>query len=227
MNSFPQFRSTIEVICNDGIGLSARVYGQKNKPRIIISHGNGLASDGYRVYWEGLIEEFEVVVLDLRGHGQSKLSSFDTHTYEQMIDDCETIYVTVRDSLGPNFTIGAFHSLSSLVALGHLRKYGKRIDGLILFDPPLSIPDSDSLQVLHQKDMMILADRVKMRRQFFDNQNQLADQFIKTSSFSKWDSQAYIDMAYAVLKLSKYPIGIWELSCPPLHESNIYSTNTS
>jgi predicted alpha/beta hydrolase len=89
MNSFPKCRSIIYVICNDGIHLSARVYGKQNKPRIIISHGNGLASDGYRIYWEGLIDEFEVIILDLRGHGQSELSSFDAHSYEQMIDDFE------------------------------------------------------------------------------------------------------------------------------------------
>jgi pimeloyl-ACP methyl ester carboxylesterase len=220
-------RQHINTICNDGNVLSSRVYGPVGAPRLIISHGNGFASDGYQVYWKSLINDFEVVVFDLRGHGQSESISLDRHTWPQMVDDYEALYSSINASLGPQFTVGAFHSLSSVAALGHLGKYGKRIDGLILFDPPLTTPDGNPLQALHFKDAFGLAERVKNRRQYFENTTQLAQQFTKAPAFQHWDLRAYQDMASAVLKKSLQQGYPWELSCPPMFESQMYATNTS
>ena len=140
----------LNIPCNDGTLLAAHVYGPSDAPRLVMSHGNGMAMGGYRTFWQALTSDFQVVIFDVRGHGLSQSGASDKHQWTQIIDDMEAVWKTVADTLGARHTLGVFHSLSAVAALGHVRRYGKRWDGLLLFDPPLMPPEGHPLHELQQ-----------------------------------------------------------------------------
>lgn len=214
---------TFDVPCSDGNLLAARVYGPPDAPRLVMSHGNGMAIAGYRTFWHPLADEFQVVVFDIRSHGRSGGMS-EKHHWSQLVDDMEAVWKTIAESLGQRQTIGVFHSLSAVAALGHVRRYGKRWDGLLLFDPPLMPPDGHPLQAIHRQEMAFLAELVRRRRRHYRSPDELAEQFARQPQFRHWHSEAYQDMAHAVLKHDALE-GSWILCCPPEHEARIYETN--
>ena len=56
---------------DDGTLLSWRLYPNPTaRVRLVLSHGNGLAMDGYQVFWRVLLADFEVAIFDFRGHGR-------------------------------------------------------------------------------------------------------------------------------------------------------------
>jgi len=214
----------LDIPCSDGNLLAARVYGPSDAPRLVMSHGNGMAIAGYRTFWRPLADEFQVVAFDVRSHGRSGGGASGKHHWTQFVDDMEAVWQTVVDSLGPRHTIGVFHSLSAVAALGHVRRYGKRWDGLLLFDPPLMPPDGHLLQVLHKQEMAFLVERVLRRRRHYRSPDELAEQFSRQPLFRHWRPEAFQDMARAVLKYDALAGG-WVLACPPEYEARIYETN--
>lgn len=220
-----QSGTELRITCSDGVELSARVYGPDHGPRLVLSHGNGLAIDGYRCFWELLTHEFQVVVFDMRGHGRSGAGLGLRHTWSQFYDDIEALRLSLDAQLGPAPTFGVFHSLSAVAAFGHRRRYGPRWDGLLLFDPPFMPPDGHPVQALHTDEMMVLSARVRQRRRRYRNVDELARQFARHPVFRRWRPEAYQQMAEATLMADTANDAL-VLSCAPEHEAHIYDTNS-
>lgn len=221
----PVASNEILIRCADDNILTATVHGRPNPVRVIVSHGNGMASDGYRVFWRHLVTDFEVVVLDLRGHGRSGTTPPEHHQWNYFDDDMDRIYQQISRALGEKPTYGAFHSLSSIVGLRHLRKYGKSLDGMVLFDPPLTPPVDHPLYSVHLNDVRTLGAKTAQRRELFNDPEELAQQFKKASFLGQWVPAAYADMAYAVLRKTPAPDSDWRLVCPAACESRIFEGN--
>ena len=219
----------LPVTCSDGVHLSARAFsptsGQHGAPRLVMSHGNGLAIGGYRCFWQLLMDEFQVVVFDMRGHGRSEGGAGWRHNWTQFYDDIEALRQTIDLQLGPAPTFGAFHSLSAVAAIGHRRRYGPRWDGLLLFDPPFMPPDGHPVQALHLAEVKQLSTRVRQRRRHFPDSGVLAQQFARQPMFRRWRPEAFADMADATLKSGPDGDGLI-LSCAPECEAFIYDTNS-
>lgn len=62
----PPPHSTFDAVMDDGAVIHLRRHGNLSAPRVILSHGNGLAINGYLPYWSLLLADFEVVVFDMR-----------------------------------------------------------------------------------------------------------------------------------------------------------------
>ena len=65
----PEPRSTLEVPVDGGTVVTVRRHGAPDGPRIVLSHGTGLAIDLYYPFWSLLTADFDVIVYDLRNHG--------------------------------------------------------------------------------------------------------------------------------------------------------------
>lgn len=211
------------VIATDGARLSLRAYGPTNAPRLVVGHGNGMAVDGYRLFWEPLTDAFQVVALDMRSHGRSEGGAAERHTWSQFADDFEVIWQALPRWLGERTTIGVFHSLSAVASLAHLERCGPRCDALLLFDPPLAPPEGHPLAALHHANMMELANGARARNAVFASPSRLAEKFARQSAFERWQPEAYAAMANATLVHE--PDGTWRLACPPALEAVIYETN--
>ncbi|MGC1190746.1 MAG: hypothetical protein WA861_09155, partial [Candidatus Binatus sp.] len=69
----PRARHAFDVKMHDGATIHVRQHGIPGAPRLVLSHGNGLAIDGYFPFWGPLRERYEVIVFDFRNHGHNPL----------------------------------------------------------------------------------------------------------------------------------------------------------
>ena len=117
-----------------------RRHGQPDSPvRLVLSHGNGLAIDAYYPFWSLLMEEFDLVVYDIRNHGWNAVGEREKHTIPTMIHDHDILAEAIVQRYGDKPTIGVFHSLSTIVAI---LSFSSAYSGLVLFDPPFCKPAS-------------------------------------------------------------------------------------
>src|SRR6476646_3965917 len=79
----PAPHAVIEVVAADGARLRVR------------RHGNGFAIDGYVNFWSRFLGEFDVVVFDMRSHGQNGGShpraEPPNHDYAHMVPDLDRV----------------------------------------------------------------------------------------------------------------------------------------
>lgn len=215
----------LDFTAEDGIVLRAVVTGSPEGPRLILSHGNGMAIGGYHAFWSLLADDFQLVLLDVRSHGNSDTSTLDAHNWAQFERDYERCLHGIEERLGPRPTVGVFHSLSAVIALAHHGQYHRRLNGLLLFDPPLMPPVQSFWRNAHIEEMFRLAVRVKQRQARFDSPEELAGIFRRGRTLAKWTDGACRDMARATLKPSDDGSS-WCLVCPPAHEAKIFELNT-
>src|SRR5271166_2029792 len=61
---FPEPLRTAKAVMHDGAVIYLRQHGNPNGPRLALSHGNGLATDGYLPFWGPLRDRYELIVFD-------------------------------------------------------------------------------------------------------------------------------------------------------------------
>ncbi len=218
----PRARHSFEVRLDDGAVIRVRQHGVAGGPRLILSHGNGLAIDGYLPFWGPLRDRYEVVLFDFRNHGHNPLHREDAHLWSRFILDMEEVYQAINRELGHERCAGVFHSLSGVTAAMHALRFGKRFDALVLFDPPLFPPDGHPLRGNQADDKNSLAARARRRTERYKDPSILAGQF--RARFPRWRPEAYELMARATLRHDSHA-GDWVLACPRELEANIFSTN--
>lgn len=139
----PDPHAVLEVQGDHDTVIVVRRYGNPDGTRLILCHGNGLAVDLYYPFWSLLLDEFDVVVYDLRSHGWNPVGPLSGHTVPSFVDDQERILDAVDRRFGTKPQVGAFHSISCLATLLSPTA-GSRFSGLVLFDPPLRKPGTTS-----------------------------------------------------------------------------------
>ncbi|MEE2995598.1 MAG: alpha/beta hydrolase [Pseudomonadota bacterium] len=209
----------------DGAIIILRQYGNLNGPRVVLSHGNGCAINGYYPYWEHLLPGFEVVIFDFRNCGMNPVHD-GAHDYKRFLSDMTGVYDAIDIAFGKKPQIGAFHSMSARANLKYAMDVDIRLDGLILFDPPM-VPPSD--HPLH--DIMLSEERVLWRwsagrPNSFDDPSELAAAYAGSRMLSAWVDGAYNLMARAVLR-QKMGSKKWKLVCSPARESEVYRQNAA
>ena len=116
-----------------------RRHGNPQGPRLIMSHGNGLAIDLYYPFWSNLLDDFDIIIYDLRNHGWNSVGDISSHNLPTFIRDYDRVLETIREEYGDKPTFGVYHSISALVALLSSQR-GDGLTGLYLFDPPVCRP---------------------------------------------------------------------------------------
>jgi len=217
----------------DGVVIPLRVFGPADAPtRLVCSHGNGMAVDGYVDFWAQLADDFQVVVLDFRGHGRSGAGPYAHHNWEWFRRDLGMVLQILNRTLGRRHTVGAFHSLSSIVSLHYVREQGADLDALVLFDPPFMPPQGHPHRHAHMAEMYGLAQRATLRRSHFNDPLELAAQFAKQPHCSRWQPHVHETMARAVMHPD--PVSEpqnstdsrgWRLSCAPDREGHVFASN--
>lgn len=189
-----------EAVMSDGVQLKLRRYAHETGPRLVITHGNGFAVDGYRVFWEPLLETFDVVVFDMRNHGQNTPSGADGHHYKQLSCDVASVRAAVTSHWGTRPTAGVFHSMSSRSAMKQAVEGDWIWDALVLFDPPNVPPEGHPLHKLMRRFEGKLIDYSLNRQNHFDSVVELVESFRTAPGSKSWLPQAMEDMAHAVLR---------------------------
>ena len=140
----------------------------------MLSHGNGFAIDGYFSFWSRFLGSFDVVVFDMRSHGQNPRAEPPNHDYAHMVPDLDGICRAVGEEFGEKPTAGVFHSMSAQCAM--LQALAGRSDfaALILFDPPDVPPPGHPVRGKMEDYEHKLARWARQRRTHFDERSELA-----------------------------------------------------
>ncbi len=203
----------------DGAELALQFHGAPGRPRLILSHGNGFAMDGYRSFWSALLQDFELVLFDLRNHGRSGATAIGAHTIAAMADDHICVAAACRDAFGPRATFGVFHSVSAIAAtLAGARS--ALWDGVVLVDPPL-VSHAAGNGLVRSADEK-LAQYARNRTACFESVEALA-QSLASGPGRYWAQGAALDMARAITRPGA--AGGFELVCPGEYEARIYEQN--
>lgn len=213
-----------ELEMSDGALVMLRRYGQPGKPRLVLSHGNGLAIDGYASFWMLLCADFDVVVFDMRNHGVNPTHEQSQHHFARFAQDMQEIWDGIKAAFGDKPSVGVFHSMSAVASVAHLNIYGPACDALVLFDPPVYPPSGHPLEAIELADMHDLAARTRRRPEQYDSPDTLAAQFSRRRAFSGWVPGAAQALAAATLRHSAAGKQ-WVLACPREFEARIYETN--
>ena len=218
----PEPLDVLDIEMSDGALIRLRRHGNPNGPRLVLAHGNGFATDAYVPFWGRLAEDFEILIHDLRNHGQNPRAGSLGHTIRQFSIDHQSIADAARERYGEKHTAGIYHSVSSLAALLQTVDRGLVWDALVLVDPPL-IPSPG--HVLHEgcfKFELVLANWAMKRPDGFADPEELAALFRENRFMQLWVEGAHELLARSVLREED---GAWSLACPRELEATIYTQN--
>ncbi|MFK3664137.1 alpha/beta fold hydrolase [Ochrobactrum teleogrylli] len=204
---------------DDGASILLRRLGNRNGLRLFITHGNGFAVDGYRDFWEPLIDEYELVLFDMRNHGHNPPAGGDGHGYRQFTRDLESIYNAGNAAFGAKPSVGVFHSMSARSALKQSVEGPRLWDALVLFDPPSVPPETHPLYEAMRAFEIKLLNWALERPSNFRSPEELEAFYQTNRAQARWTERSRTDMARAILRPVKDG---WALSCQRELEAAIY-----
>ena len=216
MIALPTPSAETVVTMQDGVPVGLRRYGNPSGPRILFTHGNGLACDLYLPLWSLLTGRFDVLMFDLRNHGWNPLGNLGQHDVPYFVRDLGEVVDTITARYGAKPLIGLFHSLSAVVGLLS-QQQSSRFAGLVLFDPPIChLGQGDGyLSRVSQE----LSDRARQRQSWFPDLDEFAESVRRARVFRLLRPEVPDLFALATLRASG---GGFELRCPPDFEAKVY-----
>lgn len=201
-----------------------RVHGNRLGPRLILSHGNGFAIDGYWPFWRHLCDQFEVVVFDFRNHGESQTGTSEGHDWSTFTRDFDCVLRACTDRLGNKPVTGLFHSMSSVTSMLHWTETAFPWTSLVLFEPPILPPDGHALRAEAYDGEIAIRDWALARNRDFSDPEMLAAEFSRKRAFERWEDGTHLLMARSVLRFEPEN-KTWRLRCAPELEAKIYNEN--
>ena len=211
----PQPAEVIEVRLEDEIRIPVRRFGNPAGPRLLLSHGNGLAMDLYSPFWSLLLDDFDVILFDLRNHGANPLGALARHTLPNLCRDLEAVGRAVDRNFGVRPRAGVYHSISCLAALlspSLAVSYAQ----LVLFDPPLFPPGAR--RRAFEAACHRAAARTRIRAARFRSEAHFIEVMSAQPAMARVLPEALGLMARATLRPAG---GGHRLRCPPEYEAQI------
>ncbi|MCY3655354.1 MAG: alpha/beta hydrolase [Chloroflexi bacterium] len=212
----PEPHSVLDLAVGEDTAIRVRRHGNPDGPRLVLCHGNGLAIDLYYPFWSPLTDEFDIIVHDMRNHGQNRVGPIESHTLPTLAADEGLVLEGIAAEWGQKPTVGVYHSISSLAAL--LAPNSGDLSALVLFDPPLRKPG-----VLHAEfdDAAIeQAQRARRRSSHFRSKEDFVDLMGFSPIFSGVVPGVAQLAAETTLREASGGHG-YELVCPPEYEAQI------
>ena len=213
--ALPRPARRIEVRLDDRSATPVRRYGNPDGPRLLVSHGSGLAIDLYYPFWSLFLDDFDVVVFDLRNHGANPLGEAKRHTVPNLCRDLEAVGRAVDRDFGVRPRAGVYHSVSCLAALLS-PSVAVSYAALVLFDPPL-FPPGAGQRVFESACHQSVA-RTRIRAPQFASEAHFIEVMSAQPAMARVLPEALRLMARTTLRRGA---GGYELRCPPEYEAKL------
>ena len=218
----PEPSSTAEVAIRGGSVVTLRRHGNPDGPRLVLSHGNGLAIDLYYPFWSLLLDDFDLVVYDLRNHGWNATGELSGHTVPAMVQDFDEITEAIGRHFGKKPQAGVFHSISGLASLLSPAKCAG-FEALVLFDPPVCRPGYS--YEISEAAAIRNAAMTRRRGNFFQSPQEFAEVLPYLPAFQRVvpgfnDLMARTTLRQHAPDLAEGPPR-YQLRCPPEYEAQI------
>ncbi len=202
---------------DDGTNIVLRRHGNPRGPRLVLCHGNGLATDLYYPFWSLLGDEYDLIVYDLRNHGWNEITAIDKHNIPSLVNDHDLTMEAIDHYFGDKPKVGVFHSLSALISLLSPTR-GSLFAGRLLFDAPLCRPGKtyEEMEAATAHNAAVARKRTQQftTREDFSNRIQFA------AVFSRVVPGVFDLMAKTTLRKSSSRDD-YELRCPREYEARI------
>ena len=213
----PEPNSIDDVRLDDGTHVTLRRHGRSSGQRLVMSHGNGLAIDLYLPFWALLLDDFDVVVYDLRNHGWNEVGPIKHHNLPTFVKDHDSIMKAIDRVYGNKPRIGVFHSVSGLISLLSPARGGD-FAARILLDPPLCTPGRsyEEFDIAATRTAAIARRRTDLFRSY--------DEFVDLMSFIPLFRQvapAVLDLMARTILRKDSDEGFYTLRCPRDYEAQI------
>ncbi len=215
--NIPEPISTCEVQVDADTHIVLRQHGNPDGPRLILSHGNGLAIDLYYPFWSRFTNDFDLIIYDLRNHGWNTPTALETHNVPTLVADHDSILEAIEHNYGHKTQVGVFHSVSALVSLLSASK-GSRLAALLLFDPPLCKPGRSHREF--EEAAIRTAGMTRRRTDRFRSRAEFAEVLSFLPPFQRFVPGAFDLMAETTLRESGDQDG-YELRCPREYEARM------
>jgi len=220
----PPPSAIVDLAMADGAVIRLRRHGNPDGLRLVVSHGNGLASDAYLPFWSLLAPRYDIVLFDMRNHGQNPLHGAAGHDWPHFARDIGAIRAGIAREFGARPTAGVFHSLSAIAATAALVEHGTEWDALVLFDPPFAPRPGHPAAAAHDAYMAEMAARARRRPERYRDPRVFAFQLMSGKEFRLWVPGAHALFAEATLRPDP-EAGDWVLACPRALEARVFESN--
>ena len=219
----PEPLSFHRVRVDDDTAIVLRRHGNPEGPRLVLSHGNGLAIDLYYPFWSLLANDFDLVVYDLRNHGWNEVGALEDHSVKAFSQDHDRIAEAVDSLYGRKPTVGVFHSISALAGL-HLPSRGNNYSALVLFTPPLCNRGHGyrEFELLCRRT----GDMLRNRTTWFQTREELSELHTYLPYFQRAVPGVLELVARTTLRQAEVGQG-YELRCPREYEAQIWDEASS
>lgn len=148
----PYESEALEFEMRDGIRIHAKKYAHDAQKTVLLLHGTLANSYTYNKM-AGLLREHlqaEVIVIDLRGHGQSGGELGDISSPNQYAEDVEDVLIQLKAERAAHTLILAGHSMGGGIALRYAETMAKPLaDAYLLFAPNMGNNAPTSSQELN------------------------------------------------------------------------------
>ncbi len=214
----------VDMTMADGAIVRLRRHGNAGGPRLVLSHGNGLAMQAYFPFWRLLLARHDVILFDQRNHGENPLHGPEGHTWPNFAGDNRAVFQGIQHHFGAKRAAGLFHSLSSIAAVATTLADGPAWDPLVLIDPPMFPRPGhplENVELVHMREMAAIARR---RPERYADPAILAAQLAAREVFSRWVPGAHLLLARATLRRDPAR-GDWVLRCPRDMEASVFENN--
>jgi pimeloyl-ACP methyl ester carboxylesterase len=222
--SVPEPHAIFDVTAHDGAVIRVRQHGVPGGQRLVISHGNGLAVDGYFPFWGPLCDRYEVIVFDMRNHGQNPVHELEAHDWANFARDIGSVHAGIEAELGAKPATGIFHSLSAAAGLADALEGKTDWHALVAVDPPSPPPEGHPLQEFHGRDMEELGRRARRRPGRYRSLGMLEFLLRAGKESQSWVDGAQKLMAAATVRPDE-AAGDFVTACPPAFEARCFETN--
>ncbi len=214
--SVPEPSEVLEVQLSNGATAQVRRHGNPDGPRVVLSHGCGLAADTYLPYWSLFKDRVDLLLFDFRSHGWNPKSDLASLNFPTFVDDYDAILRSIGHRFGERPAVGVFHSASALTALLFEQERGG-FAGLVLFDPPIQPPGKNPDDLVYISEHMSRS--VPLRRDRFDSHDDYIEHMDSDPTFRRLPPGLPALMAETLLR----PDGDgYALRCPKEHEARMY-----
>jgi pimeloyl-ACP methyl ester carboxylesterase len=194
---------------NDGSHLAAYELGGTGDV-LLIAHATGLCGAMYQLLADDLLNDFRVVALDFRGHGDSTGATAIDLRWDRMAED--VVAVTERIGSGPIHGFG--HSMGGAALLLAERNVPGLFSSLFLFEP-IIFPDDFSTE-----GQNVMGDAARRRRVEFESRPEVLYRYASRPPFDHVHAgflAGYVDNGFA-----EQPDGRVRLKCLPEVEAQVF-----
>lgn len=193
------------------------------KPLIFFLHGNGFCGLTYLPMLKELVEDFDLLIMDLPGHGDSDVG----WSFKPWNGSANCAIEVLRHFNPDDVPVyGVGHSYGGVITALMAAKDPELFDKCLLLDPvifpPLMVNSMKVIEFLGLLNKTKLAKTAKKRNQHWESKESAFEALKGKGGFKTWRDdalKAYVDYAIGD---SKYGVS---LKCPAKIESKIYSSH--